>query len=335
MATEWEAEYRRRLSTYERLKDEALFALNQAIEAEGIKLHTLVGRVKSLESLREKVERKSYTEPLTQAPDLVGVRVVVLFMSDLARIDTLVGREFEILGTEDKVEGEVDPSTFGYMSRHFDVRIPATHHGPRYEGIRDVRFEVQVRTLLMDAWANVSHFLAYKGESSIPVELRRDFHALSGLFFVADKHFELFFGKSTELREEAERRLVTDPSQVDLNLDTLGAFLVQRFPDRGHSDRAAIAELADELLRFDYKTIGDVEGLLDRAEEAFEEYEKKFPPHGEEDRRFLDVGVVRRSLTQIDPSYHEFLENKAFEEEGDEYWDDEEDADPGDRGVEG
>lgn len=75
----------------------------------------------------------------------------------------------------------------------------------------------------------------------------------------------------------------------------------QRFPDRGHSDRAAIADLADELLRFDHKTIGDLEGALDESQEAFEKYEEKNPPFGEEGRRFLDVGVVRVSLFQVNP----------------------------------
>jgi putative GTP pyrophosphokinase len=324
MTADWEAKYRESRPTYERLMEEAIFALDHAIGAAGIRLHSLTGRVKTLESLQEKVERRSYTQPLEQAPDLVGARVVVLFMSDLARVDTIVGREFEILRTEDKVEGEVDPTTFGYMSRHFDVRMPAAHHGPRYEGIRDINFEVQVRTLLMDAWANVSHFLAYKGEASIPVELRRDFHALSGLFYVADKHFELFFGKSIELREETEKRLATDPGRVDLNLDTLGAFLEQRFADREHSDRAVLAEMADELLRFGYKSIGDVEEMLDESQDIFDKYEKENPPYGEEGAQFLDVGVVRISLRKVNPSYATYLKSKAFD------WEDDEEGEPGD-----
>ncbi len=322
MADDWQSEYRQRFPTYKRLEEEALFALGQAIESEGIKLHSLTGRVKEVESLKEKAQRKGYKNPLDQAPDIVGARVVVLFMSDLARVDEIVGREFEIVGTEDKVEGDVDPSTFGYMSRHFDVRIPAGHQGPRYEGITEINFEVQVRTLLMDAWANVSHFLAYKGESSIPAELRRDFHALSGLFFVADKHFELFFGRSTEFREEAERRLAKEPGDVDLNLDTLSAFLRQHLPDREHSDRPAVAELADELLRFDHRTIGDVEATLAEAKSAFEKYERESPPSDMEEGRYADTGVVRISLGQLNPAYEDFLMDKALSATEDDEFDD-------------
>jgi putative GTP pyrophosphokinase len=65
------------------------------------------------------------------------------------------------------------------------------HSGPRYDPLKHLRFEVQVRTIVMDAGAAVSHHLDYKGGTSVPSELRKDFYALSGLFYVADQHFEV------------------------------------------------------------------------------------------------------------------------------------------------
>jgi putative GTP pyrophosphokinase len=164
----WQADYRSREPLYERLKDEALFAIRGKAESAGHKLHSLTGRVKTLESLEEKAQRKSYGSPLDDAPDVVGVRAVALFLSDLPRLAEIVNETFEVVASEDKIEGGDDPSTFGYMSRHFEAVIHSDHTGPRYDELRGLRFEVQVRTLLMDAWANVSHYLAYKGESSIP-----------------------------------------------------------------------------------------------------------------------------------------------------------------------
>jgi putative GTP pyrophosphokinase len=205
----WQDEYLREQPGYDRLRQEAEYALGSRLGARRIKLHTLTSRVKTLASLEEKAQRKVYKRPLLETPDLVGVRVVVLFLSDIARVDDIVSSLFEVVGVSDTVEGTDDPSTFGYMSKHFDARLPSTLKGPRYEDLPGIRFEVQVRTLLMDAWANVSHYLAYKGESSIPPELRGDFNALSGLFYVADKHFELFFGRTETVREKAEEQLDT------------------------------------------------------------------------------------------------------------------------------
>lgn len=192
-AQTWQDEYRGREDVYRRLMEEALFTARSEIARAGIKTHSITGRVKTLESLEDKAQRKSYTSPLADTPDVVGVRIVVLFLSDLPKIAEIVRSVFEVVAWEDKIEGEGDSSTFGYMSQHFEVLVPSQHSGPRYDDLRGIRFEVQVRTLLMDAWANVSHYLAYKGEPSIPTELRKDFFALSGLFYVADKHFEIFF----------------------------------------------------------------------------------------------------------------------------------------------
>ncbi|HEY2766884.1 MAG TPA: hypothetical protein VGI76_01430 [Solirubrobacteraceae bacterium] len=304
----WQDEYERRAPTYARLNEEARFAIKDAIEREGIKLHSLVSRVKTLESLEEKCQRKAYSSPLDEAPDIVGLRLVVLFLSDLSRVSEIVASVFDVLSSEDKIEGDDDPSTFGYMSKHFEVRIPDTHRGPRYEGLREIRFEIQVRTLLMDAWANVSHYLAYKGDSSIPDELRRDFHALSGLFYVADKHFELFFDRARTVREQAAGLLREKSTEnVDLNLDTLAAFLEQRFPDREHVSRAGVASLADDLLRFGYKQIADVERLIAQASDKFTEREKVNPPGNKPGARFADVGVVRISLSLVEPAYDAYL----------------------------
>ncbi len=56
------------------------------------------------------------------------------------------------------------------------------YKGPRYDTIVGMPFEIQVRTILMDAWANVSHYLAYKSDIDVPINLQRDFYALGGLF---------------------------------------------------------------------------------------------------------------------------------------------------------
>ena len=58
-------------------------------------------------------------------------------------------------------------------------------------------FEIQVRTIAQDAWDSVSHYLDYKN-NSIRDELKRDFYALSGLFYVADTHFS--FIKQDKMR---------------------------------------------------------------------------------------------------------------------------------------
>src|SRR5947208_10717429 len=104
--------------------------------------------------------------------------------------------------------------------------MKSEYKGPRYDAISGMPFEVQVRTILMDAWANVSHYLDYKGEADVPKPLRRDFYALSGLFYVADSHFEMFFKSSKDSRKQMAKLASESQSELteqDINLDSLTA----------------------------------------------------------------------------------------------------------------
>jgi ppGpp synthetase/RelA/SpoT-type nucleotidyltranferase len=71
--------------------------------------------------------------------------------------------------------------------------LPDNYTGPRYEDLKGLKAEIQIRTIAMDAWSNVSHYLEYKTPEAAPSSLRKDFYALSALFYLADTHFELFF----------------------------------------------------------------------------------------------------------------------------------------------
>jgi putative GTP pyrophosphokinase len=307
----WQELHAERSGLYDRLKDEVIFTLETELERLEIKTHTVTGRVKTVESLEQKSTRKDYADPLAQAGDIVGVRVVTLFRSDLSKVGDVVAAKFAVLSTDDKVDGAQDPSTFGYMSHHYGARLHPDHRGPRYDGLGDLVFEVQVRTLLMDAWANVSHYLAYKGESSIPEGLRRDFHALSGLFYVADKHFELFLGTAEDVRADAAQSIRSSTVGIPLNLETLAALLRERYPDRDATDRTGIAALVDELLVFDIDQLDSLVAALDEVRDRFLEYEAENPPNGAEGHLFSDVGVVRVSIGLHNPAFEAYQAMKS------------------------
>src|SRR5207237_2679158 len=105
-------------------------------------------------------------DPLNEIHDTVGIRVVCLFLSDIARVGALIRERFSVLVEDNRIEG-TDVSSFGYMSLHFDVTMKQEHKGPRYDSISGLPFEIQVRTIAMDAWANVSHHLDYKSDKDL------------------------------------------------------------------------------------------------------------------------------------------------------------------------
>jgi ppGpp synthetase/RelA/SpoT-type nucleotidyltranferase len=298
------AVFEARRPVFSSLEEEAVFCLKAGLEAAGIKVHSLMHRVKDWQSIKDKLDgRTSGKRSPADLTDVVGLRVVALFLSDLPRIADVVHATFDVMSEDDKVAGVASQDAFGYMSHHLIVRMRDDHVGPRYDHLKGIAFEVQVRTILMDAWANVSHYLDYKGETSIPEPLRRDFFALSGLFYVADKHFEMFFSESIASMDSAADELDrSDINEVDINVDTLQAFLERKYPDRKHVAREYVSQLAEELPLFELQTIGDLEAFLDEHEGAFLKSEVEQPPAWEPDdldRRFSDVGVPRVTLQAV------------------------------------
>jgi len=156
----------------------------------------------------------------------------------------------------------------------------------------------------MHAWATISHYLDYKSPQAIPSELRKDFHALCGLFYVADSHFELFFRSSQEARKQAERRIEkgSDLSTEEINLETVTAFIRMRYPRRKHADAESVSELVEEIVASGYTTLGEVDSDLVKASKAFEYYEAHFPPVTEI-KRYNEVGVVRVSLSIVNNGF--------------------------------
>lgn len=309
--------YRANERRYAALHDEVVFALTTVLAENNVKTHTITGRVKDVDHFLEKIDRKQYDRPFEQTEDLVGVRVVALFLSDLPKIERVLRGLFEVVSKEDHIEGQPVQS-FGYMSIHYVCRLHADNKGPRYDHLKDLVFEVQIRTIVMDAWANVSHYLAYRGEASIPSELRRDFFALSGLFYVADQHFEMLTRAAAESQVSAEAVIdaSADEGALDLNLESGLALLHAKYPDRQHSSRRAVSEFIEEATRHGYKTVEQLDAALTEGERGALLYEEMYPPHARKGAKYADVGIARAALAIADTAYadsrHNSHEYKPF-----------------------
>jgi len=297
-------EFEKKRPTYERLKDEAVFILDEALNRKNIKVHLFVSRVKSAKSFIDKVKRKQSEKPFQEIQDIVGLRVVCLFLSDIPRIGDVLRSSFEVLSEDNKIE-DYEVSSFGYLSVHFIAKMKREFAGPRYDEIKRVSFEIQVRTITMDAWATISHYLDYKSDRDVPKELRRDFYALSGLFYVADTHFETFFKSREESRATITKLFQKPEPQLDqeINLDSLTAYLHKKFPNRRHAEPKFVSELIGELSRAGYSKIRAIEDTLEKAWQGVLAHEKTFA-YFLQGEGFYDVGVVRAAFDITD---HNFL----------------------------
>jgi putative GTP pyrophosphokinase len=315
--------YYENLSTYQRLCEEVEYILDKKIKSLGIKIGNLSSRAKTLESFCEKIQRKKYDSPLTEITDLSGVRIVFLYPSDRIRLEQLVEGEFHVKEKVDKF-AQQKVEQFGYGALHYIIQLKEQHAGARYDDLRDVSCEIQIRTILQDAWSIVAHHLSYKQEDDIPNELRRKLHALSGLFEIGDDQFEGLNLSRTEYQKKIARSLDSHSDNsldTDLNLDSLLAYLASRFPDRAPPKQQSAADLLFELNKFGYKSLREVDAVIATALDAVLASEKVDPPTASDTKQltvYTGVGLLRGCLEFVDDGYFKYVygsENKDIRKE--------------------
>ncbi|MCL2190632.1 MAG: (p)ppGpp synthetase [Treponema sp.] len=145
-------------------------------------------RTKSFQSFYAKHSRQLRSGITPHITDLMGVRIVCPFLHDLAQVEKLMSDNFEV--TEiDRKGGHYTHKEFGYESIHMLIKIPYDVTRVRGNGDCEV-IEVQIRTILQDAWAEVEHEIFYKGEFSPLDSQKRKLSAINASLFLADTTFQ-------------------------------------------------------------------------------------------------------------------------------------------------
>ena len=124
-------------------------------------------RLKRTESVMDKLERKGLPFNLTTVEenihDMAGIRVICSYIDDIYLIADALLRQDDITLVQRKDYIE-NPKENGYRSLHLIVEVPVflTNHK------KQMKVEVQIRTIAMDFWASLEHQMKYK--QAIPEE---------------------------------------------------------------------------------------------------------------------------------------------------------------------
>jgi ppGpp synthetase/RelA/SpoT-type nucleotidyltranferase len=176
-------------------------------------------RVKDKEECLKKFERKYRArleadeqpyEIKNYISDLIGIRIICLYEDRIATIAQLLTQSFKLIEVTDKIAAiESTEDSFGYKGLHMDLALPdELASQPKYLAVAAFPFEVQIRSLIQDAWSVLDHEIKYK--KSIPNELKRRINVLSALFELADREFKEIRNATTELIEQATATPVSD-----------------------------------------------------------------------------------------------------------------------------
>lgn len=185
-------------------------------EAGGVDVAKVEGRVKDVDECIRKFVRK-YRPALEESntpydiqsyiTDLIGVRVVCLYEDELEKVAQIVRARFAVIDVTDKVSAvESTEASFGYKGLHLDLKLSAAERDlPRHAAYAHWPFELQVRTIIQDAWSVLDHRIKYK--KSIPGQLKRRINVLSALFELADREFR-------QIRDATAAELLQAPDET-------------------------------------------------------------------------------------------------------------------------
>lgn len=174
-------------------------------------IESVKSRLKSTESLIKKIRMKNI--PLTveaiekNISDIAGVRVVCSFPEDIYLLADCLLQQDDITLIEKKDYIE-NPKPSGYRSLHLIVEVPIFLQNEK----RNMKVEVQLRTIAMDFWASVEHKLRYK--KNIPADQAEELG--KELVECADISAALDFRMQDIRKRLAQAELENEPQPTEL-----------------------------------------------------------------------------------------------------------------------
>lgn len=187
-------EYRKIMMIYESAIKEIttkLEILNNEYRAKGERspIETIKSRIKSPESIANKLISKNL--PVTflamteNLDDIAGVRIICSYINDIYTVTKMLSAQtdLKIIETKDYIK---EPKPSGYRSLHIVLEVPVYLS----EEKRNVRVEVQLRTIAMDFWASLEHELRYKTQEHVNEAIKRELRHAAELIALTDKEMQ-------------------------------------------------------------------------------------------------------------------------------------------------
>ncbi len=198
---------------FEEAKNAYIRTINALIKQSDVgEVTKIEGRIKDKEECIKKFQRKYQSKfEADEQPyeikdclsDLIGIRIVCLYEDQVAVVSEVLKKHFDIIDVTDKIAAiESTEDLLGYKGLHMDLELRDEMASlAKFRAFAELPFEVQIRSLVQDAWSVLDHKIKYK--KSIPNDLKRRINVLSALFELADREFKEIRNATMELIQQA------------------------------------------------------------------------------------------------------------------------------------
>jgi putative GTP pyrophosphokinase len=337
-------EYDSRRRLFKALGHKVNMLIDDLLRDNDLRVHSVTHRVKDRRSLERKL-RGSMSKylALDDVTDILGVRIITYFPDEVDKVADVIKQEFSVDGSKSHDRrATIEPTSFGYISLHYIVALSSARAAlTEYRQFQKYTFEIQVRSILQHAWAEIEHDLGYKTEQAVPRLIQRRFARLAGLLELADEQFRQIRDERQHYRAEVGAAIQNEPTSVFVDRESVFAFIrdnalvndIDRriaevtggvISEGGLADLPARLSASFQLLGLG--TIADVEDQLTRHQERIVDFAARWYTGDHAGlRRFLhgislvnlsyilamskyDEDGLKRFLREIDPYTASFEE---------------------------
>ncbi len=236
MSSKFIKEYKERRDFYIEFERGLNSLLRELLDQYSISYHKpMQSRTKEVWSFEEKIQRKTYTNPLQEITDLVGLRIVVFHPEEVVNVEAMIREQFLVDETKSADKRSLmNKDQFSYGATHLIVSIDENRDSlVEWTRFKNIQVEFQIQTLCEYVWASFQRNIEYKKDNP-SIILSRRLSRLCALFELADDEFEAI--RNSALKDMKERSISIESIRFYMTNSPDVRTLVSKFTRIGASE---------------------------------------------------------------------------------------------------
>lgn len=282
--------------TYKKLALKVESLLVEVFEVEKISYHIITSRAKDIDSVKKKASKNKYDKPHEEIQDFAGIRIITYVEDEVEKVCNIIEKTFNIdkENSENKSD-DLGIDKVGYKSVHYIASLDESRlELLEYKQYIKKCFEIQVRTILQHAWAEIEHDRNYKFTGKLPTNIGRRFKILAGVLEMADREFNTIANEIDLISKDTIKNTKKGKLNILISSTTLTQYLHTRFINLINKGFTITPntdeEIFDEIEKFGLTTLKEFDKIISKKiEPALIELGSKVD-------NIYEIGLVRRIL---------------------------------------
>ena len=260
--------YQRNQSIFKNLSERISLLVGDILTTEKIDYDSIDWRVKSQQSFEKKI-RDNVVSQGKDMQDFAGIRIICYLISDIEKISVILRNNFQIHENLSSNKSDIlGDQKVGYQSIH----LVASLSKERLKLIENKQFtnlifEIQIRTILQHAWAEIEHEKKYKFSGELPSGIPRRFNLISGMLEMIDNEFNQLSKMIDDYSNEVKSKTRTGKLDIPINYTSIMQYLLNKFGDKDglfpyFRSVNLMKNVLEELKTLEIQTLKDLDEII-------------------------------------------------------------------------